>query len=218
MEQKTSVQLVTRNWFNPNLLYTWFTVPGLVATLAMMTSLIVTAMTVAREREVGTLDQLLVSPLSSWEILFGKSIPGILVGIGQATLMILAAIYFFHIPLTGSLTLLYVSLFAFLLSIVGIGLFLSSIAQSQQQALLYTFLFLAPAVILSGFATPIENMPPFLQMLTNLNPLKHFLLISRGVFLKEHHLTEVWPHIYPLLGIGAVTLIGSTLFFKKKIA
>ena len=210
--------LIPRNWFNNNLLYTWFTVPGLVATLAMMTSLIVTAMTVARERELGTFDQLLVSPLSPLEILLGKMIPGVLIGIVQATLMIAAALYIFHVPLTGSLFYLYGSLFFFIASIVGVGLFLSAISKTQQQALLYTFIFIAPAVILSGFATPVENMPVFLQKLTDINPLKHFLLISRGIFLKDLNASQVLSHTYPLMIIAAVNLTGASLFFKKRVS
>ncbi|MBM3197944.1 MAG: ABC transporter permease [Chlamydiae bacterium] len=209
--------MLSRNWFNPNLLYTWFTVPGLVATLAMMTSLVVTAMTVARERELGTLDQLLVSPLSPLEIVMGKTIPGVFIGIMQASLMILAAVTLFSIPLTGSLLLLYGSLFFFILSTVGVGLFLSSLARTQQQALLYTFVFLAPSVILSGFATPVENMPSLLQKITDINPLKHFLLISRGVFLKDLSAAGVWAHTYPLMLFAGVNLLGASIFFKKRI-
>lgn len=210
--------IITRNWFNPNLIYTWFTVPGLVGTLAMMTSLIVTAMTIARERELGTFDQLLVSPLSPLEILIGKTIPGVIFGVGQGTIMVLAAVYVFKIPLTGSMFLFYGSLFFFIASVVGIGLFLSSIAKTQQQALLYTFIFLAPAVTLSGFATPVENMPIFLQRLTDINPLKHFLIVSRGVFLKELGYQQVLSHTYPLILIASFNLIGAGWFFKKKIS
>ncbi len=212
------VEIISRNWFNPNLIYTWFTVPGLVATLAMMTSLVVTAMAVARERELGTFDQLLVSPLSPLEILIGKTIPGIIIGMVQATVMILAAVFVFSIPLTGSLLSLYASLFFFIASVVGVGLFLSSIAKTQQQALLYAFVFLAPAVTLSGFATPVENMPVFLQYLTEINPLKHFLIISRGVFLKELNVHDVLTHTYPLILIASFNLLGAGLFFKKRIA
>lgn len=211
------VSLISRNWFNPNLLYTWFTVPGLVATLAMMTSLIVTAMAVAREREIGTFDQLLVSPLSPLEIVIGKTIPGVFIGVAQATLMILAAVFLFSVPLAGSLWLLYGGLIFFVLASVGIGLFLSSLARTQQQALLYAFIFIAPAVILSGFATPVENMPPMLQKLTNINPLKHFLLISRGIFLKDLSPAQVWTHTAPLVMISTVSLLGSFVFFKKRI-
>lgn len=210
------LSLIPRNWFNPNLIYAWFTVPGLIATLSMMTSLIVTAMSVARERELGTFDQLLVSPLNSWEILVGKMIPGLLVGIFQATLMVLASLYLFSVPLTGSLALLYGSLLFFIASSVGIGLFLSSISLTQQQALLYAFVFLAPAITLSGFATPVENMPLFLQKFTDINPLKHFLLICRGVFLKQWTMQEVWQHTYPLMIISTVNLCAATWLFKKR--
>ncbi len=212
-----STELIFRHWFNPNLIYSWFTVPGLVATLAMMISLLVTAMTVARERELGTFDQLLVSPLQPFEILLGKTIPGILIGMAQATLMVVAAVFFFQVPFTGSLWLLYGSLFFFILSIVGVGLFLSSIAKTQQQALLYVFVFIAPAVILSGFATPVENMPVWLQKVTVINPLKHFLVVCRGVFLKSMPCRMVLDHTYPLICIAAVNLIAAGWFFRRKM-
>ena len=212
------VEVISRNWYNPNLIYTWFTVPGLVGTLSMMTGLIVTAMTVARERELGTFDQLLVSPLTPMEILVGKTIPGVVFGMVQGSLMALAAVYFFEIPFTGCVALFYMSLLIFIASVVGIGLFLSSISNTQQQALLYTFVFLAPAVTLSGFATPVENMPIFFQKITDLNPLKHFLVIARGVFLKELSYKEVMHHIYPLFAIATFNLGGAALFFKRRIS
>jgi ABC-2 type transport system permease protein len=213
----SSTVLIPRNWFNSNLIYTWFTVPGLVATLAMLTSLLVTAMTVAREKELGTFEQLLVSPLLPIDILIGKTVPGIIIGMGQATLMILAAVFIFNVPLTGSLWLLYGSLFFFIISVVGVGLFLSSLSKTQQQALLYVFMFVAPAVILSGFATPVENMPVWLQKVTVINPLKHFLIICRGVFLKEMTFDMVLSHVYPIVLIAAFNLVAATWFFRKRI-
>jgi ABC-type multidrug transport system permease subunit len=174
-------ELVTRNWFNPNLEYTWFVVPGLIAIIAMLVGLIVTGLSVARERELGTFDQLMVSPLRSREILVGKVIPPLLIGISHITVYILVAVLIFRIPLRGSLFLLYGSAILYLAAVVGVGLFISSLCATQQQAILGSFLFIAPATLLSGFATPIENMPEWLQPLTLLDPLRYFLVITRGV-------------------------------------
>lgn len=209
--------LISRNWFNENLIYTWFTVPGLVALLTMLTSLIVTAMTIARERELGTFDQLLVSPLSSKEILLGKSIPGILVGLGEGTLILIAAIFAFQIPFTGSLILLFISLFFFVCSSIGFGIFLSSICNTQQQALLATFVFISNSVILSGFATPIENMPIWLQKITVIIPLRFMLVIVRGIFLKDFPLKDILNNLYPIIIIAFVSLSFSSWFFRKKL-
>lgn len=213
----SSTVLIARNWFNPNLIYTWFTVPGLVAILAMITSLLVTALSVARERELGTFEQLLVSPLLPTDILLGKMIPGIIIGMLEATLILIAAVFAFKVPFTGSLLALYGSMFVFILAIVGIGLFLSSFSKTQQQALLNVFLFISPAVILSGFATPIENMPMWLQKFTLINPLRHFLVITRGIFLKEMPIELVWKSTYPMLIVAVFNLTAATYFFRKKL-
>lgn len=208
--------LIQRNWFNPNLMYQWFTVPGLIAILAMMTSLTVTALSVAREREIGTFEQLLVSPLTTLEILLGKAIPGLIIGLAEATLILAAGVFIFRIPFTGSLPALYFSLVIFISSVVGVGLFLSSFSKTQQQALLNVFFFVSPAVILSGFATPIENMPFWLQKITVVNPLKYFLIIARGTFLKEMHLADVITYTIPMAWIALFTLLSAAFFFKRK--
>jgi len=214
---KDRTRLIPRNWYNPNLIYTWFTVPGLVGILTMLICLLVTALSVAREREMGTFEQLLVSPLKPTEILVGKAIPAMLIGIGEGSLILFAAIFLFGIPFTGSLLTLYGSMWIFVISVVGIGLFISSIAKTQQQGLLGVMVFMAPAVALSGFATPIENMPEWLQITTYANPLRYFLLIVRGIFLKEAPFYYVWQQTYPMAIIGIFTLTGADLFFRKKI-
>lgn len=209
--------IISRNWFNENLIYLWFTVPGLVALLTMTTALFVTAMTVARERELGTFDQLLVSPLTSYDILLGKSIPGVLIGMGEGTIILIAAIFAFQIPFTGSLLLLYFSMFIFVWCCIGFGLFLSSLCSTQQQALLATFVFLSNSIILSGFATPIENMPLWLQKLTLANPLRFMLIIVRGVFLKDFPLKDILNNLYPIIIIAIGSLSFSQWFFRKKL-
>src|SRR5262249_44839725 len=158
----TPSELVPRNWFNPNLEYLWFTVPNLVGVLTMVVSLLVTALSIARERELGTFDQVLVSPLESHEILMGKAIPAMIIGTAEGSLILFMARFVFGIPFHGVVSYLYISMLVFICAIIGIGLFLSSLCRTQQQALLGGFLFIAPSIILSGFATPIENMPNWL--------------------------------------------------------
>jgi len=209
--------LVQRNWFNPNLVYQWFTVPGLVAILAMTTSLSVTALSISREKEIGTFEQLLVSPLTPLEILLGKALPGLIIGSLEASVILLAGIFVFNIPFTGSIFCFYISMMIFITSIVGIGLLLSSIAKTQQQALLLMFFFISPSIILSGFATPIANMPYLLQKLTIVNPLKYCLIISRGAFLKKMSGMEIIKSSIPMIWISIITLTLSALCFRKKI-
>ncbi len=209
-------RVVPRNWFNPNLTFTWFTVPGLIAIVAQLIGLIVTALSVARERELGTFDQLMVAPLRTPEILLGKLIPPMLIGLAHITLYVLATVLIFSVPLRGSLLLLYGSALFFLAAVAGIGLFISSLCATQQQAILGAFLFLAPATLLSGFATPIENMPPWLQPLTTVNPLRYFLVVTRGVFLKAMPFAEVVKSTVPLFFIAVVTLTVAAWLFRRR--
>lgn len=211
-----SPALVPRNWFNPNVLYVWYNIPCLVATLSMIACLVVTTQTVAREREVGTFDQLLVSPLNSTEILIGKTVPGILIGAIEGMLMGAVGVFVFKVPFAGSFLLFCFALFVFVTAISGIGLFISSLCSTQQQALLGSFTFMMPAILLSGFATPIENMPTWLQPVTYLNPLRYMLIISKGIFLKNMSFLYVFQNIWPMMVIGVCTLVGSGLFFRKR--
>jgi len=215
--KKAPTYLIPRNWFNSNLIYLWFTVPGLVGVLTMFTCLIVISLSIAREREAGTFDQLLVSPLNSWEILLGKAIPGIIIGMAEGTIMLLAAIFLFGIPFRGSILILYFSLFLFVFSIVGVGLFLSSLCKTQQQALLATFVFISISVILSGFGTPIENMPVWLQNATYINPLRFMLVIVRGIFLKALPFKDVIINLVPILILAIINITIATWFFRKKL-
>jgi ABC-2 type transport system permease protein len=210
-------RVIARNWFNPNLTYTWFTVPGLIAIIALLIGLIVTALSVARERELGTFDQLMVAPLRAHEILVGKTVPPLAIGLVHITLYVVVTIAIFGVPLRGSLLLLYASAIFFLAAVVGVGLFISSLSTTQQQAILGAFVFMAPAVLLSGFATPIENMPPWLRPLTLVNPLRYFLVVSRGVFLKGMSLAEVVTNTVPLLCIAAVTLTAAAWLFRRRM-
>ncbi len=212
-----NVHLTTRVWFNPNTLYVWYNIPCLVAVLAMLTCLVVTTQSVARERELGTFDQLLVSPLVPYEILIGKLIPGIIIGLIEGLLMVVIGVYFLGVPFTGSFFLYLISLFVFVLSISGVGLFISSISSTQQQAMLGTFIFMMPSVLLSGYATPIENMPNWLQPVTYLIPLKYMLIISKGIFLKAMPAKMVFQNMVSLLIIGIFNTVGAGLFFRRRL-
>lgn len=210
-------RLIKRNWYNPNILYYWYNVPCLVAILSMLTCLIVTSLSVARERELGTFDQLLVSPLTPFEILLGKIIPGILIGQIEGSIILLCGVFLFGVPFTGSPLLFYLCLFFFVSTISGAGLFISSLCSTQQQAILGTFVFMVPSVLLSGFATPIENMPEWLQPLTYAMPLRYMLVISKGIFLKEMPASIVFMQAWPMIIIAAFSLVGAGLFFRRRL-
>lgn len=209
--------LVARNWFNPNLEYQWFTVPSLIGMITLLVGLAVTALSVARERELGTFDQLLVSPLQPWEILIGKTVPSLLIGLFHATLYFAAAVLAFRVPFTGSALLLYVSMVIYLISVIGVGLFISSLAQTQQQAFLGAFMFAAPAILLSGFASPVENMPDWLQHLTIVNPLRHFLVIVNGLFTKDMPVGTVAANTLPLVLIAIFTMTTASWLFRRRM-
>lgn len=209
--------VVPRIWFNPNLDSKWSTVPALVAILTTLMGLMITGLSVARERELGTFDQLLVSPLSPTEILIGKSIPALLIGVAEATGMVLVGVLVFGVPFRGSVGLLYLSMVVYLTALIGVGLFVSSLARTQQQAILYSFMFMVPAMLLSGFATPIENMPDWLQTLTLVNPIRHFMVILKGLFLKDLPAIEVVRHLAPLVAIAAVTLTAANWLFRRRM-
>ncbi|EPR43424.1 hypothetical protein dsx2_2275 [Desulfovibrio sp. X2] len=210
-------ELVARNWFNPNLDYLWFTVPNLIGMLAMVVGLMVTSLSVARERELGTFDQLLVTPLHPLEILAGKTIPAMIMGLLEGFLIVAVAILLFRIPFHGSIIVLAVSLFLYMFSVVGFGLFISSLCNTQQQAILGTFTFMVPASLLSGFATPIETMPHFLQIISLANPMRHFLVAVRGILLKAMPLSMVFDTLWPLLVIALATLSLAGWFFSRKL-
>ncbi|MGA7980896.1 MAG: ABC transporter permease [Chromatiaceae bacterium] len=211
------VRLEIRPWYNSNLESRWFIVPGIVGLLTLVVTLIVTALSVAREREAGTFDQLLVTPLRPVEILIGKSVPGLLIGMLQGTLIMLVAVYGFGIPLRGSVGALYLGMALFLLSAVGVGLMISSLSITQQQGLLGAFLFLVPSVILSGFATPIANMPHAVQLITYVNPLRYFLIVLRGVFLEGDSYALLFDQYWPMAVIGLTALTAAGWLFRHRM-
>jgi ABC-2 type transport system permease protein len=209
--------LVTRAWFNSNLESRWFIVPGIVGLLTLVVTTLVTALSVAREREQGTFDQLLVTPIRPVEIIIGKALPGFFIGIAEATVIILATVFWFDIPLRGNVLTLYTGLILFILSAIGIGLMISSLAVTQQQGLLGAFLFLVPAIILSGFTTPIANMPPLIQDLTLLNPMRYFMVILRGVFLEGVPFHGLIDQFWPMALIGLTNLTIAGWLFRHRL-
>ena len=206
-----------RNWFNPNLEYKWFILTVILAMLSLVTTLILTALSIARERELGTFDQLIVSPLSSFEILLGKSIPPLIIAMTLTMVMAGIIIAFFHIPFAGSFILFMISIFISLLAIVGVGLFISAICNTQQQAILSVMTFMMPAVLLSGFISPIEDMPLFWQLITWLNPVRFFMQLTRGIVLKGMGLEDVIVNLIPLVIIASITLTLAGRTFKRKL-
>jgi ABC-2 type transport system permease protein len=209
-------ELEIRSWFNPNLESRWFIVPGIAGVLTLVVTTLLTALSVAREREQGTFDQLLVTPLRPGEVLVGKAVPAFVIGTGEATLIALVAVFWFRVPLLGSVLTLYVGIGLFLLSAIGVGLMISSIAVTQQQGLLGGFLFLVPSITLSGFATPIANMPEVIQWLTYINPARYFMVILRGVFLEGASFHVLVPQFWPLAVIGAVNLVLAAWLFRHR--
>lgn len=210
-------RLAMRAWFNPNLESRWFIVPGIIALLAMVVTLVVTALSVAREREAGTFDQLLVTPLRPWEILIAKATPGLIVGVGESLLIVAVAVYWFQVPLVGEVLTLLPALVIYVLSIIGVGLMISSFSTTLQQALLGAFLFLVPAVTLSGFSTPIANMPEFMQALTYLDPMRYILVIIRRVFLEGAGIEYFWHELWPMSLIAVATLSTATWMFRHRM-
>ncbi|MPZ44563.1 MAG: ABC transporter permease subunit [Betaproteobacteria bacterium] len=210
-------ELVVTNWFNPNLDYLWFTMPGLVVIITTVLGLGLTAQSVARERELGTFDQVMVSPLRGHEILIGKMVPPVLVGVFNATLYTLLIHYVFGVPLTGSVPVFYLALVAYLAALVGVGMLVSSLSQTQQQAFLGMFLVAVPATLLSGYASPVDNMPGWLQTIALANPARHFLVVSEGVFLKAMPAAEILANTWPLALIALVTLTAAALLFRARM-
>ncbi|MCE9926057.1 ABC transporter permease [Aeromonas media] len=217
-EGKAQPTLTVRHLYNPNIEFSWHILPSLVAIITTIGCLIVTALSVAREREEGTFDQLLVSPLTAGWIMAGKAVPGILVAVGQGTIVALAARFLYQVPFGGSTTLLMAGMVCYGLALAGIGLFVSSLCSTQQQAFLGVFSFMVPAVILSGYVSPIENMPLLFQWLAAVDPLSHFILLLKGVFLKDLGWSAAWPLLWPLLAIAGVSLSLALAMFRRHIA
>ena len=217
-EQGGLVRPEIRVWFNARLESRDFMIPGIVALLLLVVTTNLSAMAIVREKEMGTLEQLNVTPLARWELILGKLLPYGVIGIIDVVLVLIVAIYWFEVPMRGSIPLLFGMSVVYLMSTLGLGLFVSSISHTQQQAMMTTvFFFLTPMIYLSGFIFPIENMPSWIQPLTYLIPLRYFLVIVRGIFLKGIGLETFWPQALALLTWGVVVLTLATLRSSKRL-
>jgi ABC-2 type transport system permease protein len=211
------LEVRTRAWYNPDLRSRNYNVPAVIAIIIMLTSLLLTSMAVVREREIGTMEQLLVTPIRPAELILGKTLPFALIGFFDVALITVVAVLWFAVPIAGSLLLLFGATALYLLSTLGIGLFISTVSKTQQQALMSTFFFYLPAVLLSGFMFPIANMPVAIQYVTLVNPLRYYLVVIRGIFLKGNDLTVLWPQLLALAILGAAVFSVSTLRFRKRL-
>jgi ABC-2 type transport system permease protein len=211
------VNLESRVWFNPDLRSRNYFVPGVVVNIITVITLMLTAMSIVREKEIGTMEQLMVTPIRPIELMLGKTLPFALVGFIDTALVIVAALLLFQVPFRGSAFLLLGAASLFLLTTLGAGLFISTISRTQQQAMMTTFLFFQPFFMLSGFAFPIRNMPEPVQYLTLLNPVRYFIEIVRGLFLKGSGITVLWPQLLALAIFGVVILSLSAMRFRKRL-
>ncbi len=218
MSKTTSkVQIDTRNWFNPNLEYQWYISITMTAILSMITALIITALSLAQEKEFGTFDQTIVSPLQPTEILIGKTIPAIVFALIVTGIMIIAGVVIFGVPVISPVWLIFLITALFLLSISGIGLFISSMCKSQQQAILGVFAFMVPSLLISGFVSPINQMPFVMRIIGYINPVTYYILLMKGLFLKSIPYYLVVRYSIPLVIISICTLTFAGWFFKKRL-
>ena len=214
---KQLINVKTRAWYNPNLITRWSFLPGMIATLSLIQTLMLAGLSVAREREQGTFDQLLVTPLSSIEILIGKAVPPMIIGMIQVTFIILICVFWFKIPMSGSLFTLYFTVFIFMTSCIGIGLSISAVSTSMQQVMVYTFVLIMPMVLLSGLSTPIHNMPRILQIATYANPMRFGVEAIKRIYLEGSTLTQIAYNFIPMAVVAAVTLPLAVWLFRNKL-
>jgi len=211
------IELRARAWYNPDLASRDYNVPGIIGLLLMLMALLLTALAVVREREMGTLEQLMVSPISARELIIGKTVPVVIVCMVDLTLITTIGVLWFGIPLRGSLLVLVLAALIYVLAGLGFGLLVSTISRTQQEALMTMFLFLLPAIILSGFMYPIETMPAFFQHLSLLNPIRYFMELVRAIFLKGQGVGEMWLHFVVLAAMAVLSLLAAGSRFKKSL-
>ena len=216
--EATGVHLQTRAWFNENLTSRNFYVPGVIASIVMLVTLLLTSMSVVREKEMGTMEQIIVTPITSAEFIIGKTMPSIILGFVNMIFVTLISVFWFDIPVRGSMVTLLVANGFFLMTTIGAGLFISTLSDTQQQAMMSAFFFYLPAVLLSGFMFPIANMPDVVQAFTYLNPLRYFLIVIRGIFLKGVGVAILWPQILALFVLGSLILTLAVKRFHKNLA
>jgi len=211
------VELETRPWFNEGLNSQWFFVPGVIGNVMLIMVMMLTAFAVVREREIGTLEQIMVTPIRRWEFILGKTLPFFLIGCFDATVISLVGTLWFGVPLRGNVAVLALGLMTYMLAALGLGLLLSTLSATQQQAMIASFFFIMPMITLSGFGNPISSMPMVFQKLSYVNPMTHVMVVLRGVYLKGVGLDVLWPHIAAMTGLAALLLGVSVLRFHKSL-
>ncbi len=217
LEEIPSVQLEPRPWYNPDLRSRWFFVPGVIGSLTLVLVVVLTAFAVVREREIGTLEQIMVTPIRPAEFILGKTLPFFLIGLFDVSLIATVGTLWFQIPFRGQILVLFAGAILFLLCMLGVGLLISTVSSTQQQAMVTAFFFIMPAITFSGFGFPISTMPQWLQYLTYLSPLRYFLVVLRGTYLKGVGMEILWPQMLAMatLGIGLLTI--AILRFHKAL-
>jgi len=211
------VDLRSRAWFNDNLESREFYVPGVIVIVVTLVTLLLTSMAIVREKEIGTMEQIMVTPITPVEFILGKTVPFALIGFIDVFLVAMIGIFWFDVPMRGSMALLFGGTSLYLMTTLGVGLLISTVSQTQQQAMMSTFFFFFPAMLLSGFAFPIANMPQVVQYLTYLNPMRYFLVVIRGIFLKGVGVEVLWTQLVPLGIIGACVLVMATRRLHKTL-
>ncbi len=211
------VDFRARSWYNPDLSSRVYNVPGVIGLLLLLMALLLTALAVVRERELGTLEQLMVSPINPKELILGKTIPVVVICMVDLAVITVIALLWFQIPLRGSIPALILASFLYILAGLGLGLFISTISRTQQEAFLTMFLFILPAIILSGFMYPVDTMPESFQHLTLLNPVRYFMEVVRGIFLKGQGVRELWTHFLILAFMGFLAVWGASKRFRKRL-
>ena len=215
--QFRGVELASRAWYNENLESRNFYVPAVITNIVFIITMLLSSMAVVREKEIGTIEQVIVTPIGKGEFILGKTIPFVLIGFINVTLISLVAVFWFEVPLRGSIALLFGATALFLMSSLGIGLLISTVSRTQQQAMMTAFFVIFPSILLSGFAFPIESMPQVVQWITYLNPMRFFLVIIRAIFQKGVGIDILWPQLLALLIIGVSILSAAVLRFKKTL-
>jgi ABC-2 type transport system permease protein len=213
-----ALEMEPRAWFNPNLVSRYSMVPGVIAMVVLLVSLMLTALSVVREKEIGTMEQILVTPIRPIELMLGKTIPFVIISLIEVAMVTALGILWFEVPFRGSFLVLLLGTMAFLFNSVGLGLLISTVSSTQQQAMMAGNLFLTPAILLSGLIFPIANMPVFFQYLTYLNPLMYFVIVTQGIFLKGAGLTLLWPQITAMTVLGMGMLALAVARFKVHVA
>jgi ABC-2 type transport system permease protein len=212
-----SVELAPRPWYNPDLKSRWFFVPGIIGSLTLVLVITLTAFAVVREREIGTLEQIMVTPIRPFEFILGKTLPFFLIGLFDVTLIAVAGSLWFQVPFRGHVSVLLMGAVLFLLCMRGVGLLISTVSATQQQAMVTAFFFIMPAITFSGFGFPISTMPHWMQLVSYANPLRYFLVVVRATYLKGVGMEILWPQMAAMAGLGALLLTAAILRFHKAL-